>query len=117
MRSSLLLLVFLSGCAGNVVMVDGIEIYEKVWDRTKGELARRAAAELNCRQVDFTLVRREGRAPVEVLVVGCGRRGMYIKPTATAGGYRVVGSWHLTTVTTDSQGSVPLPPSAPPESI
>jgi hypothetical protein len=116
MRRLALLALFVTGCAtGNVVMVDGIEIYERVWERTKDELGRRAAAELNCGTIDFQLIRREGREPVEVLVRGCARRAMYVRPTAHLGGYgyggyRAMGSWQLTTLTNDAAEPVPSAP-------
>ena len=131
MRRLALLGMLVTGCAtGNTIVVDGIEIYERVWERTKVELGRRAAAEINCGTIDFNLIRREGREPVEVLVLGCGRRAMYVRPTASVagyryGGYRAMGSWQLTTITNDAESAPaspvrrnePPPPPPVPQSI
>jgi hypothetical protein len=86
------------GCGGAVIMVNGIEVYERTWQRTIDELLPRTTFDLDCpaQQLSFTLFRKLGREPVEVGVEGCGRRGLYMRPNI--GGY-ISNSWVLSSGT------------------
>ncbi len=73
-----------SACASSpTIMVNRIEVYENYWQRTLGQLGRRASFDLKCpaNQINFTLFRKLGRTPVEVGADGCGKRAVYVKPS------------------------------------
>lgn len=73
--------LLVAGCAGSVVVVDGIEVYESHWMEAQRQVGPRASFELDCpeEQLQFRLFRREGRAPSEVGAEGCGRREVYTR--------------------------------------
>jgi len=92
---ALLALITAAGCAGNRIVVNGVEVYEKVWNQTKGELGPRAAFDLDCQaEMNFVLNRKVGRIPVEVVVTGCGREALYTR--MVVGAYGITTPWHLT---------------------
>lgn len=71
-----------AGCAKKkVIVVNGVEVYETIWNRTLDELHPRVEFDFNCPpgQVEFALLRRVGRYPTEVGVTGCGRRGTFVR--------------------------------------
>jgi hypothetical protein len=92
-----------SGCGGPKIVVSGIEVYAKVWDKTVQDLGARASYEMGCpaQNLQYTLLRRSGRNPVEVGVEGCGKRALYIRPEIA--GY--AGSWQMSTAR-DSEPAV-----------
>lgn len=88
----------LAGCGGRVIVVSGIEVYERVWYRSVETLAPRASYELGCppEQLAYRLFQKVGRQPVQVGVMGCGRRAMYTRPVARVGGAVAVSdTWML----------------------
>lgn len=95
-----------------MIVVNGIRVYERHWDKTLQELRPRASFDFGCpqEQLRFTLFKRSGRAPTEVGAQGCGHRGMYVRAVGTGG----TGPWVLNT----EGGSVnpPAPPPPPPSS-
>lgn len=74
-----------AGCGGNTITVTGVEVYESQWNRTVSELAPTAAFDLSCDQgqLQYSLLRREGRHPVDVGVEGCGERRRYSRVGTT----------------------------------
>ena len=71
-------LVSLSACNKQVIVVDGFDVYERVWNRTTEELARRARFDTGCDgPFDYTLFAKGGPQPTEVGVSGCGKRLRY----------------------------------------
>lgn len=82
----------LVGCGGNVIVVNGIEVYEKQWQKVLTDLGPRASYDLNCPRdhLEFTLLKRTGTVPTEVGVAGCGIRATYLKHSARAGGYNII---------------------------
>jgi hypothetical protein len=96
---------------GKVIHVNGIEVYEKHWNKAITGLAPRAAYDLQCPQAQllFTLFQKTGREPTEVGVDGCGKRAVYVRPNSRVGGYTAISdTWVMNTV------SEPAAPGAPP---
>jgi hypothetical protein len=64
-----------------VIQVNGIEVYESHWRQTMDMIGPRAVFELNCPgpQLQFVLLRKQGRYPIEVGVQGCGRSAVYLR--------------------------------------
>lgn len=79
--SLIALLLVVVGCGGAVVTVDGIDVYEDVWQDTIAEVGRIASFQMNCPapQLQFTLLRRGSRLPEQVGVSGCGQRDVYTR--------------------------------------
>lgn len=99
------------GCGSNVIVVNGIEVYEKYWNRAVSDIQPRATYEMQCpaQQLQFELVRREGRHPSEVAVNGCSRRALYARSIIRVGwGAAASTNWVL------SSASWQLPPTAAP---
>ncbi|MEM9864819.1 MAG: hypothetical protein AAF938_24675 [Myxococcota bacterium] len=72
--------LLLGGCSrADVIVVDGIEIYETQWRAAREQIGPIASVELECSelQLTYTLVRRAGRAASVVIVQGCGQRMAY----------------------------------------
>lgn len=87
--------VLLAGCAGPKIVVNGVEVYEREWEETLADLRPRARFDFACEasQVEYSLIKRSGRAPAEVGAAGCGRRGVYVR--LAQGGFK--GPWMLNT--------------------
>jgi hypothetical protein len=81
------------GCSGPKIEVNGIQVYERHWNKTLEELKPRVEFELGCpaHQVEFHLFKRTQRTPTEVGVTGCGKRGMYVRTVVDTR----VGPWVL----------------------
>jgi hypothetical protein len=104
---ALFLLAVVSACGGQTIQVNGIEVYEKHWNKTLEELRPRVAFDMNCPadQAEFVLFKRVGRVPSEVGVQGCGKRGMYVR--SVVGSMR--GPWVLN-VGSETEEPVPQAP-------
>jgi uncharacterized protein YabE (DUF348 family) len=65
-----------------VIQVDGIEIYQDEWDKTKEELTKKVSFETKCEEdLEFTLIRKLMRYPVEVGIKGCGKNMIWSRAT------------------------------------
>jgi hypothetical protein len=115
-RRALLLLALgtTAACGGGkkIIVVNGIEVYEKHWNQVLTDLGPRASYDLNCprEQLELTLFKRTGRVPTEVGVAGCGTRAMYIKQTARVPGGMapiISDTWILNS---DSRAAASAPP-------
>lgn len=85
---------------GPKIVVSGVEVYEGHWERAIAKLNPIASHELNCprEKIQYTLVRRVGREPSEVVAKGCGMTGRFLRPVVARGGYggRIISdSWHV----------------------
>lgn len=70
----------ISGCGRKPVLrMNGVTVYERIWDKTVQRLAPQASAELQCHQLDLTyaLFRKRGRHPTQIGVKGCGQTVVY----------------------------------------
>ncbi len=70
----------LTACGGGQkLMINGIEVYARYWNRTIQELSPRASYELQCapNMIQYTLLARAGRYPSSVGAAGCGQRRIY----------------------------------------
>lgn len=114
---SLTIGAFASACASSPkIMVNGIEVYEGYWTQATDELRTRASFDLNCppAQIQFVLMKRNGRYPTEVGVTACSHRATYVRVVVYAVDYMSahVGAWTMNVVTgPDGQ---PRPPDASP---
>lgn len=91
--------VLVAACAKkNIIVVNGHEVYERVWERTVSDITSRATFDLGCpaEQLTVTLLEKYGRDPVEVGVEGCGHRIRYTRPRVPGG---FPGSWVANTTT------------------
>lgn len=106
------------GCSSSeVIVVNGIDVYENHWQQTLDDLGPLASVDLGCplNHLGFTLIRRTGRAPTEVGVTGCGRGAVYVRPTrmqfiAGGGAYMVIEAWVMdrrTQTATASEAAAP----------
>lgn len=70
----------IGGCQPKIT-VNGIEVYKSIWRDAESSVRYRAASDLDCSpyKLDVSLVRRQGKYPVEVYVEGCGTRAMYTR--------------------------------------
>lgn len=80
-----------------MIVVSGIEVYEKYWLRAVSQLESRASFELGCpaNQLAYHLLEKYGRHPVQIGVEGCGQRAVYHRPVLRSGGDTAIGSWML----------------------
>ncbi len=118
-RRALLLVALgttVAACGGGkkIIVVSGIEVYEKHWNQVLTDLGPRASYDLSCprEKLEFTLFKRTGRVPTEVGVAGCGTRAMYIKQTARVPGGMapiISDTWILNN---DSRAAASAPPPA-----
>ena len=92
-RHVLLLATLLVSCAGQKIMVNGVEVYEGYWENAKDEIAALATKESGCSTFAFQLIRRSGNRPSEVIAVGCGRAMTYTRGRTDFGTNR--GDWTL----------------------
>jgi hypothetical protein len=103
-----------AGCGGsNVIVVNGIEVYEKYWNRAVSDITPRATFEMQCpqQQLQFVLMRRDGRHPSEIAVTGCSKRALYARSIIRVGwGAAASSSWVLSS----ASWQVPAPPAAAP---
>ncbi|MEM9188307.1 MAG: hypothetical protein AAGF12_03985 [Myxococcota bacterium] len=70
------------GCArARPIVVSGIEVYPQYWSAAVEGIAPRASFELQCPQHElrYRLLRRLGRYPSEVGVIGSGQRRLYTR--------------------------------------
>src|SRR5262245_11253865 len=70
---------------GQVIQVNGVEIYEKYWNKALKDLTPRASFDLHCPEngLSFTLFRKDGRQASEVGVSGCGSQLTYVRVANT----------------------------------
>jgi hypothetical protein len=71
-----------AACGGSVIVVNGIEVYERLWDRAAQQVTQRASFDLQCpaQQLELTLIEKTVREPTAIGVRGCGRQGTYVRP-------------------------------------
>jgi hypothetical protein len=100
-----------------IVVVDGIEVYQRIWDETRAVLIPMAERELQCPQSDLalSLQRKAGRYPIDVVANGCGRSVLYSRRAAGNG---LLGRWQSRGTPTGGSamgtGGVAPAPTAPP---
>ncbi len=108
--------VLLAGTAGamssEVIVVDGIEIYARIWADTLAAVLPMAERDLQCppAQIRVSLQRKVVREPIDVVATGCGRSLLYIRRTV---GNNMLGHWQArgvpTAAGTGSSGPAPAP--------
>jgi len=71
----------LLGACREVIVVNGIEVYENNWRKTIDEVGTRAAFDLGCpkEQLQFSLFAKVGKHPSQVGAEGCNKRGSYTR--------------------------------------
>jgi hypothetical protein len=64
-----------------VITNNGIEVYERYWNAAVQSLSGRAQIDLGCTQseLSYLLISRQGKVPTQIMVEGCGRRGLYAR--------------------------------------
>ncbi len=93
-----LVLVALCGCSASnsAIIIDenGQRVGQAAWARAQAAVERRATFELDCSQADlsFKLLRALNANPVEIGVIGCGQRLVYVGSNFSG--------WLLTSVST-----------------
>lgn len=76
----LTMIALLCSCAGKLIEVDGVTLYEEIWENTVRTLSTRVEFDFDCDQTpEFTLIVRRGRHPSEVGVRACGKTGTYLR--------------------------------------
>ena len=80
-KSTVLCALFALGCAGRIVVVDGIEVYEGHWRAAREGVQSVASFPFECPPdaLSYSLLRRSGRAVSQVGVTGCGHRDVYTR--------------------------------------
>lgn len=74
------LTLLLCSCAGKVIEVDGVTVYEEIWESTVRTLSTRVKFDFDCDEPpEFTLIVRKGRHPSQVGVRACGKAGTYLR--------------------------------------
>ena len=95
----LFFILYIPACAGTVMTVDGIEVYEKYWTQATQDLSRRVKFDTNCESIpEFHLLARSGRHPSEIGVIACGQRLTYTRTVVSGmstGGTGHIGEWQL----------------------
>ncbi|MEQ9074542.1 MAG: hypothetical protein RLP09_11860 [Sandaracinaceae bacterium] len=73
--------LFALGCAGRVVVVDGVEVYEGHWREAREGIESVAAFQFDCPSdaLSYRLLRKIGRVVTQVGVAGCGQRDVYTR--------------------------------------
>lgn len=110
-----------AGCAGNRIVVNGIEVYESYWNKALSSLEGRAAFEMQCpaSSLQFLLLQRKGRYPSQIAVNGCGKRAMYVRSLL----HGALTEWMLSSASWNEPSAptpapipapAPSPPPAPP---
>jgi hypothetical protein len=99
-----------------VIVVNGIQVYDNRWRQVIDQLGPRASFELGCPgpQLQFILLRMQGRAPVEVGVQGCGHSAVYLRLLMTD-------QWVMNSrseIGSGQESVAPVPaPTAPPQPL
>jgi hypothetical protein len=108
-----MLVSVLTGCPGQLITVNGVDVYQNYWNQTLEELKPRVSFDLGCPgdQAQFTLFKRTGRHPTEVGAIACGKRAMYVRAVGRGG----IGPWVLNMGSEAQVSTVaPQPPPPPP---
>lgn len=88
--------LFLGACGhSGKIVVNGIVVYESIWNQTVAEIAPQAEQDMGCpySALEILLVRRAGRTPSELMINGCGARAYYSRVIVgpVRGGWRLTG--------------------------
>jgi hypothetical protein len=99
----------LAACGGSKqkVTVNGIEMYQKYWDRAVSELRPRASLEMQCdgAGLEFNLLKKFHYEATEIVVKGCDKSALYIRPTMRMGMTAALGNWQLSSVQNGAGGT------------